>query len=65
VDRQSAPGLHSLLASVDVLSFWTMALLVLGLSEATGVRKGRMAGLVLGLWGLYVLGKAGVAILLA
>jgi hypothetical protein len=65
VDRQSAPGLHSLLASVDVLSFWTMALLVLGLSEATGVRKGRMAGLVLGLWGLYVLGKAGVAVLVA
>jgi hypothetical protein len=65
VERQAAPGLHSLLASLDALSFWTMALLVLGLSEATGVTKSRMTGLVLGLWGLYVLGKAGVAVLLS
>jgi hypothetical protein len=63
VDRRAAPALHSLLSSVDLVSFWTMALLVLGLSEATKAPRGRMTGLVLGLWGLYVLGKAGVAAL--
>jgi hypothetical protein len=42
------------------MSFWTMGLLVLGLSAATKARRGRMTSLVFGLWGLYVLGKAGV-----
>jgi hypothetical protein len=63
VEREAAPALHSLLSSLDLLSFWTMALLVLGLSEATGAPRRRMAGLVLGLWALYVLGKAGVTAL--
>ncbi|HTR01871.1 MAG TPA: YIP1 family protein [Thermoanaerobaculia bacterium] len=62
VSRQSDKVLHSLLASFDVLSFWTMALIVLGLSAATGASKGRVAALVLTLWGLYVLGKAGLGI---
>jgi Yip1 domain len=65
VDRQAAPALHSLLSSLDLLSIWTMALLVIGLSEATGAPRRRMAGLVVGLWALYVLGKAGVAALFA
>ena len=43
------------------MSFWTMGLLVLGLSAATRAPRGRVAALVLTLWGLYVLGKAGVA----
>jgi hypothetical protein len=60
VSAKTAKALHSLLSSLDLMSFWTMALLVLGLSAATGAPRGRMAGLVLGLWGLYVLGKAGV-----
>jgi hypothetical protein len=45
------------------MSFWTMVLLVLGFSSATGAPRGRMAALVLGLWGVYVLGKTGVAVL--
>jgi hypothetical protein len=65
VDRQTAPLLHCLLSSFDLLSAWTMALLVLGLSEATGAPGRRMAGLVVGLWALYVLGKLGVTALFA
>ncbi len=60
VSAKTAKALHSVLSSLDLMSFWTMGLLVLGLSAATGAPRGRMAGLVLGLWGLYVLGKAGV-----
>jgi hypothetical protein len=63
VSRTSNKALHSLLGSLDLLSFWTIALIVLGLSFATGARRGRMAVLVVSLWGLYVLGKAGLGIL--
>jgi hypothetical protein len=50
---------HGLMASVDLFSFWTMALLVLGLSAAAKASRGRVAALVVVLWALYVLGKAG------
>ena len=60
VSAKTSKVLHSLLSSLDLMSFWTMGLLVLGLSAATQAPRGRMAGLVFGLWGLYVLGKAGV-----
>jgi hypothetical protein len=50
---------HSLLSSIDLFSFWTMALLVLGLSAAAKTSRGRMAALVVSLWVLYVLGKTG------
>ena len=60
VSAKTGKALHSLLSSLDLMSFWTMGLLVLGLSAATKAPRGRMAGLVFGLWGLYVLGKAGV-----
>src|SRR5262252_9294294 len=62
VDRKADKTLHSLLASLDVLSLWSMALMTLGLSSATGASRGRVAALVLSLWGLYVLGKAGIGI---
>jgi hypothetical protein len=62
VSRQSDKTLHSLLASLDLLSLWSAVLLVLGLSAATGASRGRVAALVLSLWGLYVLGKAGIGI---
>jgi hypothetical protein len=65
VSRQADGTLHSLLASLDLLSFWSMALIVLGLSSAAKVPRARMAILVVSLWGLYVLGKAGLGILLS
>lgn len=63
VDRQTNPVLHGLLASLDLFSFWTLGLLVLGLSAAAGAPRGRVALLVVTLWGLFVLGKAGVTAL--
>ncbi len=65
VDARRQAALHSLLSSLDVLSFWTMGLLVLGLSAAARAPRARVAALVVTLWGLYALGKAGVAALFA
>lgn len=62
VNRRADRTLHSLLASLDLLSLWSMGLMTLGLASATGASRGRVAALVLSLWGLYVLGKAGVGI---
>jgi hypothetical protein len=62
VDRKADKTLHSLLASLDVLSLWSMGLMTLGLSSAAGASRGRVAALILSLWGLYVLGKAGIGI---
>jgi hypothetical protein len=57
--------LHGLAASLDLFSFWAMALLVLGLSFAARAPRARVAMLVGSLWLLFVLGKAGVAALFA
>ncbi len=62
---RTAAAAHSLLSSIDLLSFWTMALLVLGLSFATKAPRGRVAALVVSVWALYVLGKAGVVAMFA
>jgi hypothetical protein len=61
ISAKTAKVLHALLSTLDLTSFWTMALMVLGFSAATGAPRGRMAGLVIGLWGVWVLGKTGFA----
>jgi hypothetical protein len=44
---------------LDVFDLWILALLILGLSVATGIPRGRAAMLVLPLWGIYCLLKLG------
>jgi len=61
--ERNAKALHSLLGSIDVFSFWTLALLVIGFAAAAKIRKGQAAGVILTLWAVYVLGKAGLAAL--
>ena len=53
--------IHSLLSSVDIFSFWSLALLVIGFAAAAKIRKGQAAGVIVTLWALFVLGKAGFA----
>lgn len=65
VDRQDNPVLHSLLASIDVFAVWVFALLVIGFATATGVPRKRAAALIGALWGIYVLGKVGLAAITA
>lgn len=61
VDRQSAPVVHSLLQSIDVFSFWSLILMTIGYSVVGRVSRKAAGGVVVGLWALYVLGKAGIA----
>jgi hypothetical protein len=63
VDRLANPVLHSLASSLDVFTLWVLALLVIGFSIAAKVPRKGAAAVIVGLWGLYVLGKAGVAAL--
>ncbi len=56
-----AKVLHSLLGSIDIFSFWTIALLTVGLAAAAKIRRGQAAAVIVVLWVLYVLGKAGFA----
>jgi len=54
-------GLLSLLSSVDVFSLWSLVLLVIGYRIAAKVSKASAIGVVVGLWAVYVLCKAGFA----
>ncbi len=60
--RKEQPILHSLLGSFDVFSLWTIILLSIGFSVASGgkLSKGKSAAGILALWVVYVLGKLGV-----
>ena len=60
VDPSSHPVLHRLLYSIDVFSFWQIALLAAGVAAATRFRfkTGLMAVGVP--WGLYVLASVGL-----
>ncbi|HEY6148323.1 MAG TPA: YIP1 family protein, partial [Thermoanaerobaculia bacterium] len=60
VDSKSAV-LHSLLQSIDVFSLWTLALLVIGFAFSARVSRKAAAGVIVALWVLVVLGKAGFA----
>ena len=60
VDSKAA-ALHSVLQSIDVFSFWTLALLVVGFAAAARVSRKAAAGIIIALWALFVLGKAGIA----
>ena len=61
VDPKADKVLHALLGSLDLFAFWGMALLVLGLAAAAKAPRKRVAALVLTLWALFTLGKAGFA----
>jgi hypothetical protein len=61
VDGKAHPVLSSLLGSLDIFSFWTIALLSLGfatISDRKLTTKKSLMGIVI-LWALFVLGKAG------
>lgn len=63
VPEGASPVLKSLLASVDVFSLWTVALLVIGYAAVARTKRSTVAWVVIGLWVLYVLGKTGLTAL--
>jgi Yip1 domain len=60
VDRRANPVMHSLAASIDVFTFWVLALFVIGFATAAKVPRKRALGVIGGLWAIYVIGKAGL-----
>jgi hypothetical protein len=65
VDEKTNPLLHSLLARIDLFSFWTIYLLTLGFATVSGTRLGKAATVILVLWGLYVVIRVGFSVLMA
>jgi len=64
VDPETTPAaLRAVLGSLDVFDFWCLALGILALTRVTRLRAGAAAGVVLGVWVVYVLGAAGLAAL--
>jgi Yip1-like protein len=59
----SSKVLHSLAQSIDLFSFWSLALLIVGFSAAARVSRKAAAGVIVTLWLLFVLGKAGLSAL--
>lgn len=60
VERESKV-VHSLLQSVDVFAFWSLILFIIGFAAAAKVPKKSSAGVLIGLWALWVLVKTGLA----
>jgi len=61
VEKDSAPAIHSLLSSLDIFSFWVLALLVVGFAAAANVSRKQSAAVIVTLWLLFVLIKTGWA----
>jgi hypothetical protein len=58
-----APVTSVLLSSLDVFTFWTLFLMVLGYGFASRMKKGTAAGLVVGIWVFIVLARVVLAAL--
>jgi hypothetical protein len=61
---EESPVLESLLGSLDFFTIWSVVLLILGFRAVARVSTQTSAAIVLILWGLWVLGKAGFAAVL-
>jgi len=62
LDKGSVPRpLYSLAESLDLFSAWTLALLSIGYGSATGRRAAQAAAGVMGVWVVYVVGKAALS----
>jgi hypothetical protein len=59
--EDSGPRLFALLASFDLFTLWTLALLIVGYHVAARVSKGVAAGVLIGCWLLWVGIKVGLA----
>ncbi|MGI8990863.1 MAG: YIP1 family protein [Bryobacteraceae bacterium] len=59
--ESTSKPVYSLASSLDLLSFGQIAMISYGLSKVSGVAFTKCLLIVVVLWGIYVLGKAGVA----
>lgn len=56
-----APALFAFLSSLDVFVFWTLFLLIVGFAESSRFTRGKAAAMIISLWGIAVLARAGFA----
>lgn len=59
--QTTSKPLYSIASSLDILSFGLIALLAYGLSKVSKSPMGTCLGIVIIVWGIYILGKAGSA----
>ena len=59
--EETGNAMLALLSSIDVFSFWSLALLTIGYGVVARVSRGKAAAAVVGLWAVYVLLKVGMA----
>jgi hypothetical protein len=63
VDLKENPVVYALLSSIDVFTFWTLALFVIGFSFVSRLSRGKSAAIVLTLWVVMIVIKVGFAAL--
>jgi len=61
VDPTSSPVLYALLSSVDILTFWSLALMAIGVTCISKVKRGTAFAVVFGWFGFWILIKIGLA----
>jgi hypothetical protein len=61
MDPTSSPAVYALLSSIDVFTFWSLALMAIGVSCISKVKKGTAFGFVFGWFTFWVLVKVGLA----
>ncbi len=62
-DPIDQPALFALLSSIDVFSIWSLVLLIMGYGVVSKRPKGQSIAIVVSIWGVYVIGKTGLALL--
>ncbi|MEW6127775.1 MAG: YIP1 family protein [Acidobacteriota bacterium] len=66
LDAGTSPAIKALAGSMDIISFWTIAVLSIGLAAIAGSKKikpGKTAMIVIAFWAIYVIGRMGLAAL--
>jgi hypothetical protein len=53
--------LYALLSDLDIVAIWILCLETLGIAAFARAKVGKVAGVVFGLYGLYMVGHAGLA----
>jgi hypothetical protein len=61
VDPSSSPALFALLSSIDVFTFWSLALMAIGATCISKVKRGTAFAIVFGWFAFWVIVKVGLA----
>lgn len=65
VDMKEHAALYSLLSAIDIFTIWTLILLIIGFAICSKTSRAKAATIIISLWAIVVLVKAGIAALTA